>query len=40
VKAVALVAKELDLRGTLDVLRHGVTDSGVRLRLAFFRPAS
>lgn len=39
-KVVALVAKELDLRGTLDVLRHGVTDSGVKLRLAFFRPAS
>ena len=39
-KVVALVAKELDLRGTLDVLRHGVTDSGVKLRLAFFKPAS
>jgi type I restriction enzyme R subunit len=39
-KVVALVAKELDQRGTLDVLRHGVTDSGVKLRLAFFRPAS
>ena len=39
-KVVALVVKELDLRGTLDVLRHGVTDSGVKLRLAFFRPAS
>lgn len=36
----ALVARELDLRGTLDVLRHGVADSGVKLRLAFFQPAS
>jgi type I restriction enzyme R subunit len=39
-KIAALVAKELDLRGTLDVLRHGITDSGVKLRLAFFKPAS
>jgi type I restriction enzyme R subunit len=39
-KVTALVAKELDLRGTLDVLRHGFTDSGVKLRLAFFKPAS
>ena len=39
-KIVTLVAKELDQRGTLDVLRHGITDSGVKLRLAFFRPAS
>jgi type I restriction enzyme R subunit len=39
-KLIALVARELDQRGTLDVLRHGITDSGVKLRLAFFRPAS
>ena len=39
-KVVALVAKELDQRGTLDVLRHGVTDHGVKLRLAFFKPAT
>jgi type I restriction enzyme R subunit len=39
-KVVALVAKELDQRGTLDVLRHGITDSGVRLHLAYFKPAS
>lgn len=36
----ALVARELDLRGTFDVLRHGVADSGVKLRLAFFQPTS
>jgi type I restriction enzyme R subunit len=39
-KIMALVAKELDRRGTLDVLRHGITDSGVKLHVAFFRPAS
>jgi type I restriction enzyme R subunit len=39
-KVVALLAKELDRRGTLDVLRHGITDSGVKFHLAFFRPAS
>jgi type I restriction enzyme R subunit len=39
-RLVALLVKELDQRGTLDVLRHGITDNGVKLRLAFFRPAS
>ncbi len=34
------LAQELDARGTVDVLRHGVTDLGVHLRLAYFRPAS
>ncbi|MEX2619396.1 MAG: RNA-binding domain-containing protein [Egibacteraceae bacterium] len=34
------LAKELDARGTIDVLRHGVVDLGVTIRLAFFRPAS
>lgn len=29
---------ELNLRGMLDVLRHGVTDLGVSVRLAYFRP--
>ncbi|MDP9480491.1 MAG: type I restriction endonuclease, partial [Actinomycetota bacterium] len=33
------LARELDARGTVDVLRHGVVDLGVRLRLAFFKPA-
>lgn len=32
--------KELDNRGMLDVLRHGIVDYGVRLRLAYFKPAS
>lgn len=37
---IGYIAKQLDQRGTLDVLRHGVTDHGIKLHLAFFRPAS
>jgi len=33
------LATELDNRGTVDVLRHGVTDLGVTIKLAFFKPA-
>src|SRR5260370_4810452 len=33
------LATELDNRGTVDVLRHGVVDLGVTIRLAFFQPA-
>jgi type I restriction enzyme R subunit len=33
------LAKELDERGTVDVLRHGVKDLGVEIRLASFKPA-
>jgi type I restriction enzyme R subunit len=33
------VASQLDTRGVVDVLRHGVVDLGVTLRLAYFRPA-
>jgi type I restriction enzyme R subunit len=33
------VAKEINQRGVLDVLRNGVKDRGVRIRLAYFRPA-
>lgn len=32
--------KELDIRGMLDVLRHGITDSGVKFKLAYFKPDS
>lgn len=32
--------KELELRGMLDVIRHGITDSGVKFQLAFFQPDS
>jgi len=30
---------EIDGRGTLDVLRHGVVDQGVEFELAYFKPA-
>lgn len=33
------LASEIDNRGTVDVLRHGVVDLGVTIRLAFFKPA-
>jgi type I restriction enzyme R subunit len=33
------LASELDARGTLDVLRHAVTDYGVTFHLAYFKPA-
>ncbi|MGH3647276.1 MAG: type I restriction endonuclease subunit R, partial [Micromonosporaceae bacterium] len=33
------VAQEIDARGVLDVLRHGVRDRGHLIRLAYFRPA-
>lgn len=34
------LSAEIGRRGTLDVLRNGIKDSGVKLRLAYFRPAS
>lgn len=33
------VAAEIDARGALDVLRHGVKDKGHLIRMAYFRPA-
>jgi type I restriction enzyme R subunit len=33
------LASELDARGTVEVLRQGVVDLGVTIRLAFFAPA-
>ncbi|MDP3712154.1 MAG: DEAD/DEAH box helicase family protein [Mycobacteriales bacterium] len=33
------LAAEIDQRGTVDVLRRGVVDLGVRISLAYFRPA-
>ena len=36
---VQRLAAQLDDRGTLDVLRHGVMDGPVLVRLAFFKPA-
>ncbi|MBC8093410.1 MAG: type I restriction endonuclease subunit R [Pseudonocardia sp.] len=35
----ARLAAEIDARGALDVLRHGVRDRGVTIRVAYFRPA-
>lgn len=32
--------KELDLRGSLDVLRNGFVDYGIRFQMAFFKPES
>jgi type I restriction enzyme, R subunit len=34
------LSSEIERRGALDVLRNGIKDSGVKLRLAYFRPAS
>jgi type I restriction enzyme, R subunit len=34
------LAKEVEKRGTLDVLRHGIKDSGCKFALAYFPPAS
>ena len=34
------VRKEIERKGTLEVLRRGVKDSGVRVQLAYFRPHS
>ncbi|RZL19837.1 MAG: type I restriction endonuclease subunit R [Pedobacter sp.] len=39
-KFIKRLFQELDLRGTLDVLRNGITDLGVRFRLSYFRPES
>ena len=34
------LAAEIERRGALEVLRNGIKDSGVKFRLAYFRPAS
>jgi len=39
-KFIQRLYKELEFRGMLDVLRYGITDYGVRFKLAFFKPAS
>jgi type I restriction enzyme R subunit len=36
---VRLLAKEIDQRGALDVLRNGIKDRGLHIDLAYFRPA-
>lgn len=37
---LARLTQQLETRGTLDVLRHGIKDTGVAFALAFFPPAS
>ena len=39
-KVLQRLFKELDNRGTLDVLRKGFVDYGVRFKMAYFKPAS
>ncbi len=37
-KVIQRLLKEIDLRGTLDVIRNGFTDYGVKFKMAYFRP--
>lgn len=39
-KFIQRIEKELELRGMLDVIRHGITDSGIKFMLAYFKPDS
>lgn len=39
-RVIQRLYKELDLRGSLDVLRNGFVDYGIRFQMAFFQPAS
>jgi type I site-specific restriction-modification system R (restriction) subunit len=39
-KFIQRLYQELEFRGMLDVLRNGITDYGVRFKLAYFKPAS
>lgn len=39
-KLVNRLLRELETRGTLDVLRNGFTDYGVKFKMAYFRPES
>lgn len=39
-KFLSRLVSDLDQRGTVEVLRRGVEDQGVKMRLAFSRPAS
>ncbi len=34
------LGKELELRGMLEVIRHGIDDSGIKFQLAYFKPDS
>jgi type I restriction enzyme R subunit len=37
-RIVNRIAKEMDLRGSLDVVRNGFSDYGIRFNLAYFKP--
>jgi type I restriction enzyme R subunit len=37
-RVIQRLFKEMDLRGSLDVLRNGLTDYGVKFRMAYFKP--
>jgi type I restriction enzyme R subunit len=39
-RVIQRLYKELDLRGSLDVLRNGFVDYGIRFQMAFFKPES
>jgi type I restriction enzyme R subunit len=39
-RVIQRLYKELDLRGSLDVIRNGFVDYSVRFQMAFFKPAS
>lgn len=39
-KFIQRLFKELDLRGMLDVIRHGITDNGIKFKMAYFKPDS
>ncbi|MDD3626918.1 MAG: type I restriction endonuclease [bacterium] len=39
-KFLQRLTKELELRGMIDVIRHGITDSGIKFKLAYFKPDS
>ncbi len=39
-KVAKYIRAEMNRRGTVDVLRHGVTDRGIKIKLAFMPPAS
>ncbi len=39
-RVIQRLFRELDLRGSLDVLRNGFVDYGVRFQMAYFQPAS
>ncbi|MDA3872322.1 MAG: DEAD/DEAH box helicase family protein [Candidatus Marinimicrobia bacterium] len=39
-RIIQRIVKEMDLRGSLDVIRNGFVDYGIRFKLAFFQPES